>query len=121
MKPSDNTDVDAVIDAMNESKFGVIGTPEMAAAQVQRLLDKTEGFGTYLFLAHDWADQAATHRSYDLFARYVMPQFQGSMAMTQYSWDWLHGNGETFGRAMANAQKKATAEHFAEQAAKAGA
>jgi len=28
-------------------------------------------------LAHNWADQQATLRSYELIARHVMPRFQG--------------------------------------------
>ena len=35
------------------------------------------GFGAYLMLAHNWADPAATHKSYELIARHVMPHFQG--------------------------------------------
>ena len=34
----------------------MIGTPEMAVAQIERLIDKTGGFGTYLFLGADLAD-----------------------------------------------------------------
>ncbi len=120
MKPGDSQDLDSVIDAMNASKFGVIGTPEMAIAQIERLLEKSGGFGCYLFLAHDWADQAATHRSYELFARAVAPRFQGSAQMTEYSWNWMSQNGKQFGAAMANAQKKATEQYLAERAALAG-
>ena len=50
----------------------------MAVAQIQRLIDQSGGFGTYLFMAHEWADRAATLRSYELFAQEVMPLFQGS-------------------------------------------
>jgi limonene 1,2-monooxygenase len=34
------------------------------------------GLGGILLLAHNWADWAATKRSYELMARYVHPQFQ---------------------------------------------
>ncbi len=34
----------------------VIGTPEMAIEQLERLVDKTGGFGAYLFLGADLAD-----------------------------------------------------------------
>ena len=33
-------------------------------------------------LAHEWASVEATHRSYELFARYVMPEIQGSNRST---------------------------------------
>jgi limonene 1,2-monooxygenase len=67
-----------MIDFVNDSGIGVIGTPEMAAAQVQRLWDQSAGgFGCYMLLAHNWANFEATRRSYDLIARNVFPRFQG--------------------------------------------
>ena len=62
---------------MNNSGMSVIGTPEQAIAQIQRLIDQSGGFGTFLFMAHEWADRERTLRSYELFAREVMPHFQG--------------------------------------------
>ena len=70
-----------MIDFVNESGFGAIGTPDMVTAQVQRLWDQSGGgFGAYLMLAHNWADFDATRRSYDLIARHVFPRFQGHHA-----------------------------------------
>ena len=67
-----------MIDFINDSGVGVIGTPEMAAAQVQRLWEQSAGgFGCYLLLAHNWANFEATRRSYELIARHVFPRFQG--------------------------------------------
>jgi len=64
---------------INETGLGVIGTPEMAVAQIQRLMDQSEGgFGCYMFMQHDWANWQATQRHYELFARLVMPAFQPS-------------------------------------------
>lgn len=37
------------------------------------------GFGAYLTLAHNWANNEATKKSYELFARHVMPHFQGQI------------------------------------------
>ena len=70
--------VKEMIEFVNESGFGAIGTPDMAVAQINRLLDQSNGgFGAYLMLAHNWADPAATRKSYELIAREVMPHFQG--------------------------------------------
>lgn len=70
--------VKEMIQFVNESGFGAIGTPDMAVAQIQRLQAQSNGgFGAYLMLAHNWADPAATHKSYELIARHVMPQVQG--------------------------------------------
>jgi limonene 1,2-monooxygenase len=59
--------------AMVESGRAVIGTPEDAIAQLQRLREKVGGFGSFLMLAHNWANFERTKYSYELFARHVMP------------------------------------------------
>ncbi len=70
--------VKEMIEFVNESGFGAIGTPDMAVKQIERLHAQSNGgFGAYLMLAHNWADPAATHKSYELIARHVMPHFQG--------------------------------------------
>ena len=67
-----------MIDFVNESGFGAIGTADMAVGQIERLQKQSNGgFGAYLMLAHNWADPEATRKSYELIARNVMPHFQG--------------------------------------------
>ncbi|GAA3954736.1 LLM class flavin-dependent oxidoreductase [Gordonia caeni] len=66
-----------MIDFINTSGIGVIGTADEARAQVQRLVDQSGGFGTLLIQGHDWANPQATKRSFELFAQDVMPYFQG--------------------------------------------
>ena len=113
---------DELVEAMNGSGMAVIGTPDQAAAQIQRLLDQSDGgFGAYLFMAHEWANTAATKHSYELFARYVMPQFQGSLPSPTESRDWAAENRPTFIGAATEAVMKAIGDHGAEQAAKAAA
>ena len=72
--------VDEMIDVINNMGAGVIGTPERARAQVQRLWDQSGGFGCMLQMGHEWANPAATKRSAELFAAEVMPHFQGQAA-----------------------------------------
>ena len=69
--------LDEMIDIINDNGAGVIGTPERARAQVQRLWDQSGGFGCILQMGHEWANPAATKRSAELFAAEVMPHFQG--------------------------------------------
>ena len=69
-------------DAMNASGFAVIGTVDDAKAQIQRLIDQSGGFGTFLTMATDWAPRDAMWHSYELMARYVFPEFQGSAEST---------------------------------------
>jgi limonene 1,2-monooxygenase len=66
------------VDMMIESGMAVIGTPEDAIAQLERLQSQSGGFGCFLQMAHNWADWAQTQRSYELIARHVAPKFQGS-------------------------------------------
>jgi limonene 1,2-monooxygenase len=78
--PGDN--IDEVIDVINGAGAGVIGTPEQARAQVQRLWDQSGGFGCMLQMGHEWANPAATRRSAELFAAEVIPHFQGQAQPT---------------------------------------
>ena len=76
-------DVKEMIDFINEAGVGAIGTVEDAAAQVQRLVDQSNGgFGAMLLLAHEWANPAATRRSFELIAQHVLPRFQGQAQAT---------------------------------------
>ena len=117
----DANEPEAMIEAMNGSGMAVIGTPEMAIAQVQRLIDQSGGFGTFLFMANDWADREAMLRSYELFAREVMPHFQSSTGSLVASRDWAAENRPTFIGAAGAAVMKAFSDHNAEKAAKAEA
>jgi limonene 1,2-monooxygenase len=76
-------DVKEMIDFVNEAGIGAIGTVEDAAAQVERLVEQSNGgFGAMLLLAHEWANPQATHRSYELIAQHVLPRFQGQALST---------------------------------------
>ena len=60
-----------------------------------------------LFRANDWATREDTWRSYELFARYVMPRFQGSLDTIQASYDWTKANRSTIFSPNVGALKKA--------------
>jgi limonene 1,2-monooxygenase len=114
----DTSNAEEMADAINQSGFAVIGTPDDAIAQIQRLWDQSDGgFGTFLVMAHEWADTAATRKSYELLARYVFPEFQGSAESTTASRDWAAENRPTFigevGAAIMTAIGKHNAEHDA--------
>jgi limonene 1,2-monooxygenase len=68
-----------LIEGINAEGVGVIGTAEDAIAQIRRLLEQSGGFGCYMLIGHDWAAPEQTARSHELFARLVMPEFQGAM------------------------------------------
>ncbi len=67
-----------MIDFVNESGLGSVGTVDDAVAQIERLVKQSNGgFGCYMLLGHEWANPVATIRSFELISQYVMPQFQG--------------------------------------------
>jgi limonene 1,2-monooxygenase len=110
--------LDDIIAEVDRSGFAVIGTPDEAIAQIERLVEQSGGFGSYMIFAHEWADREATLKSYELFAHYVMPHFQGSMTAPAASCDWVTGSGGEFVERAGTAIMKAISDHAEEQAAK---
>jgi limonene 1,2-monooxygenase len=113
--------VEEMVDAINNTGFAVVGTPEMAIAQIERLIEQSGGFGTFLLMAHEWADREATLHSYELFAREVMPRFQGRLESLSSSRDWAAENRPTFIGAAGGAVLQAIQDHHEERASKTAA
>jgi limonene 1,2-monooxygenase len=114
----DTTNFDTLVDALIASGFAVIGTVDDAVAQIERLRVQSGGFGTFLLMGHEWADTAATRHSYELFARYVAPQFQDSSRTLTASRDWAAENRPEFIGAAGNAVMSAIVKHQEEKANK---
>ena len=80
----------------------LVGSPDTVAAGIRRLQEYSQGgFGGILFRAHEWADREQAMKSYELFASYVMPKFQGSLDQIAASNAWARDNrqqvfGNTF-------------------------
>ncbi|MEA2769231.1 MAG: limonene 1,2-monooxygenase, partial [Acetobacteraceae bacterium] len=71
----------------------LVGSPDTVAKGIRRLLEYSQGgFGGILFRAHEWATREQTMRSYELFARYVMPVFQQSLDAPIGSSTWAQEN-----------------------------
>ena len=71
------------------SGAALVGTPEDAIFKIRELVDASKGkVGSFLFWANEWASPAATAHSYELFARRVMPVFQGSTRRVASSREW---------------------------------
>lgn len=87
--PPEGTRGDALPQAFVEAETAVIGTPEDAIAAIERHLADTGGFGCVMLLAHNWANSRATAESYELFARYVIPHFQGLNINREASIEWV--------------------------------
>jgi len=100
-----------------DSGFAVVGTPEQAVAQINRLQQQAGGFGTYLMWAHDWANPAATARSYELFATEVMPQFKKSSQSLVDAEAWALQRKPDLIPSVLAAREKARQQFEAERAA----
>ena len=109
LPPMDSSD--ALADFLNETGRGVIGTPAMAVAQIQRLIDRSGGFGSYLLQGADFASWPATLRSYELFAEDVIPQFTGQLDPVLRSYDRVMGASDD-NRASTTAARAAAREQW---------
>jgi len=98
----------------NGAGAAVIGTPDDLVAAVRHLQELTGGFGVVLGFAHDWANHEATMRSWDLVARYVIPELDGSLRPLRASADYVHDNqGELIAGASAAVMQKIMANDTA--------
>ena len=71
----------------------LVGSPDTVIKGIKRLQEYSQGgFGGILFRAHEWANREQTMRSFELFARYVMPVFQGSLDQVVSSNVWARDN-----------------------------
>jgi limonene 1,2-monooxygenase len=83
------------IDKMIGRGGSIVGTPDDAIARIKELQQATGGFGGMLLLAHEWATREKTLHSYELWARYVAPQFKGAVEeQVKYSNEWARNNRE---------------------------
>jgi limonene 1,2-monooxygenase len=108
-----NAELDALVDQFNQG-FAVIGTPDMAARMVRDLEEQSGGAGCVLIFALDWAQPEAMFKSYELFARYVIPQFRNQLPAREASLERLRqlaAAGTSSAEYMAAAQEKARLEY----------
>ncbi len=115
----DTANHETLVDALNASGIAVIGTVEDAIAQIERLRTQSGGFGTFLAMGHEWADTEATLHSYELLARYVVPEFQGSARTLVASRDWAAEHRPEFIGAAGAAVMSAIERHQEEKQSKA--
>ncbi len=97
-------------EAVNETAFSpmsasIIGTPDDLVKAVRDLQEITGGFGTLIGFVHDWANRDATKRSWDLVARYVIPELNGHLTHYRESREHVianRGSFEAAGKAVLN-------------------
>jgi limonene 1,2-monooxygenase len=91
--PNDGSDP---AEALVESGMAVIGTPDDAIDQLKRLQEESGGFGSFLQMAHNWADWQPTLKSYELFSRHVAPVFQSRNGNRTASYQWTASHHDEF-------------------------
>lgn len=92
--------------------LAVVGTPDDAVACLEKYWAKTGGFGCFLHLATNWAPFEQTKRSYELFARYVMPRFAGRNTQRAASLARMKENRDEWSESYRAASQAAIDKHF---------
>lgn len=91
-------------EAVDKTAFGAgaaatIGTPDDLVARLKEVIEVSGGFGTVVGFVHDWANPENTRRSWDLVARYVVPEINGYLKGLRASQDFVATNRGVFDRA----------------------
>jgi len=81
-----------LLEQLADSGQWIVGSPDDCIAAIEHLQEITGGFGGLLFRAQEHVSPEKNRQSYELFARYVAPRFQGS----------LDSLGQSYQRVVAN-------------------
>lgn len=85
--------------ARGEGSAAVIGTPDQLIERVREMYEVSGGFGAVIGFVNDWANPEATAKSWDLVARYVIPEIKGMLAPMRESNRHVIENRESFAQA----------------------
>ena len=109
------------VTAFSDDSVAVIGTPRDLVERIEKMIDVTGGFGTAIGFVHDWANRADTLNSWDLVARYVMPEVNGMLDNYRESNKFVIENRDTWMRAGAAIMSKIQENKRAAEAMQAAA
>jgi limonene 1,2-monooxygenase len=98
-EPFDSPDHAVDATAFADDAAAVIGTPDDLVDAIRRMVDLTGGFGTVIGFAHDWANREDTFASYELLARYVIPEVNGLLDSYRESQKYVIEHRDVFDRA----------------------
>jgi limonene 1,2-monooxygenase len=102
-----------VIDFMADAGYWIVGTPDDCIEGIKRLDEQSGGYGGFLVQTVDWAPRDKMLHSYELLARYVMPQFQGSVLSTAASNRWAFERRDTLMAGRTSAIEQARQDYAA--------
>jgi limonene 1,2-monooxygenase len=107
-KPFKTPDQAVDLTAYSDGAVATIGTPDDLVARIKSVLELSGGFGTVVGFVHDWANPENTMRSWDMVARYVVPEINGYLAGLRKSREFVATNREYFERAREAVMAKIT-------------
>jgi limonene 1,2-monooxygenase len=93
--PDEAVDQTAFVDGA----ASVIGTPDDLVKLIKSVMKTSGGVGTIIGFAHDWANPENTRRSWDMVARYVVPEINGYVDSMRKSQKFVIENRAVFERA----------------------
>lgn len=112
--PDEAVDQTAFVDGA----ASVIGTPDDLVASIRNLVQASGGFGTLIGFAHDWANRENTLKSWDLVARYVIPEVNKMLDTYRASREYVVEHRDSFERAGQAVMSKIMSNDRAAQALK---
>jgi limonene 1,2-monooxygenase len=94
----------SIADAIEKTSTGpgsaaTIGTPDDLVKTIKNVIDMSGGLGTIVGFAHDWANIKNTFNSWEMVARYVIPEVNGYIGALRRSQKHVIENRESFERA----------------------
>jgi limonene 1,2-monooxygenase len=93
--PDEAVDKTAFVDGAASA----IGTPDDLVRIIKNLMEASGGVGAIIGFAHDWANPENTRRSWDMVARYVVPEINGYLESLRESQKFVIENRAVFERA----------------------
>jgi limonene 1,2-monooxygenase len=84
--PAIPRDAPDLVDAAIEKQVAIIGTPDDAIREIERVRTKLGGFGAVLLFGNDLAPWPAQQRSFELIAEFVKPHFSRANALRAASY-----------------------------------
>src|SRR5712672_966114 len=98
-KPFSDPDEAVEKTAFSDEAAATIGTPDDLVKRIKSVIEGSGGFGTIVGSVHDWANPENTMHSWDMVARYVVPEINGYLAGLRESQHFVATNRGVFDRA----------------------
>jgi limonene 1,2-monooxygenase len=84
--PAIPRDTEDLVGAAIEKQVAIVGTPDDAIREIERVRQKLGGFGAVLLFGNDLAPWSAQQRSFELIAEFVKPHFSRANALRATSY-----------------------------------